>query len=135
MIGHDWIQNSPLPKLTPLISWWVGCIWHFIYSQLYNFRHRKFHECIFHECSATTRRVYNKINVIYLCRNRITFAEHGCHGAGSNTSRRVGWEKKLSYQELQHLTNISFIDNEGWLARQPTYIWVFHLLIVANWLF
>ncbi|KAK6122819.1 hypothetical protein DH2020_043433 [Rehmannia glutinosa] len=48
---------------------------------------------------------------------QLTFAEHNCHGLGSNTARRVKWIKKLSNEKLNHLISISFIDNEGWMSR------------------
>ncbi|KAL5848591.1 hypothetical protein ACOSQ4_006604 [Xanthoceras sorbifolium] len=51
--------------------------------------------------------------------HQLTFAEHGCYGPGSDTSDRVRWEKKLSSDEVKQLTSISFIDNEGWLQKQP----------------
>ncbi|KAH6786781.1 hypothetical protein C2S52_006333 [Perilla frutescens var. hirtella] len=39
----------------------------------------------------------------------------GKDGPGANSSGRVAWEKKLSKGEVNQLTNISFIDNEGWV--------------------
>ncbi|XP_009625304.2 probable pectinesterase 29 [Nicotiana tomentosiformis] len=50
---------------------------------------------------------------------QLTFAEESCKGMGSSTSKRVQWEAKLSQQELQQLTSLSFIDNEGWITKQP----------------
>ncbi|KAK4374174.1 hypothetical protein RND71_004851 [Anisodus tanguticus] len=50
---------------------------------------------------------------------QLTFAEGSCKGMGSSTSKRVSWEAKLSQQELQQLTSLSFIDNEGWITKQP----------------
>ncbi|XP_057467492.1 probable pectinesterase 29 [Actinidia eriantha] len=52
-------------------------------------------------------------------RHLLTFAEHECYGVGSNTSMRVKWEAKLSQNMLSWLTSITFIDNEGWIRRQP----------------
>ncbi|XVF38015.1 hypothetical protein REPUB_Repub20aG0061400 [Reevesia pubescens] len=49
----------------------------------------------------------------------LTFAEHGNRGPGSDTSRRVSWEKKLNAETLEQLTSISFIDTEGWLKTLP----------------
>ncbi|KAK3030141.1 hypothetical protein RJ639_037662 [Escallonia herrerae] len=43
----------------------------------------------------------------------ITFAEHGCNGLGSNTSKRVKWEKKLKPDYLWWLTSMSYIDSEA----------------------
>ncbi|XP_051129317.1 probable pectinesterase 29 [Andrographis paniculata] len=51
--------------------------------------------------------------------NRLTFAEYGCHGEGANTTRRVPWLKTLSKRTLTHLTNISFIDDPGWMSMLP----------------
>ncbi|KAI3459650.1 hypothetical protein Pfo_016313 [Paulownia fortunei] len=48
---------------------------------------------------------------------QLTFAEHNCRGLGSKSSRRVKWAKKLSERKLNHLTSISFIDDEGWMSR------------------
>lgn len=56
-------------------------------------------------------------------RYQLTFAEEGCHGLGSDTSKRVEWESKLNPQMVQLLTSMSFIDSEGWISRQP-----YHLL-------
>lgn len=52
--------------------------------------------------------------------NFITFSEVNCKGPGADMSHRVQWEKKLSDQEVANLTNpASFIDQEGWLGKQP----------------
>ncbi|XP_010264153.1 PREDICTED: probable pectinesterase 55 [Nelumbo nucifera] len=51
--------------------------------------------------------------------DRFTYAEANCRGPGSITSNRVAWEKKLSRSELRALTSLSFIDQEGWLSKQP----------------
>ncbi|KAF3975704.1 hypothetical protein ACB098_02G103600 [Castanea mollissima] len=50
---------------------------------------------------------------------QLTFVEHGCYGPGAETSKRVPWMKTLNATELEQFTNISFIDNEGWLNAQP----------------
>ncbi|KAI7991385.1 putative pectinesterase 29 [Camellia lanceoleosa] len=50
---------------------------------------------------------------------QLTFAEHDCYGVGSNTSNRVKWEANLSQDTLLWLTNIKFIDDDGWISRQP----------------
>lgn len=49
----------------------------------------------------------------------LTLAEEECIGEGSDTSRRVKWEKKLSTSMVNQLTSLSFIDTEGWLPKQP----------------
>ncbi|KAL2467094.1 putative pectinesterase 55 [Abeliophyllum distichum] len=51
--------------------------------------------------------------------NQLTFVEHECRGSGYDMSKRVEWVKKLSPQELQAFTNISYIDNEGWIKELP----------------
>lgn len=51
---------------------------------------------------------------------QITFAEYGNHGPGSDTSRRVNWEKKLNVDMVNKLTSLSYIDNDGWLQNQPS---------------
>ncbi|KAH6768376.1 Pectin lyase-like superfamily protein [Perilla frutescens var. frutescens] len=48
---------------------------------------------------------------------QLTFAEHGCRGKGSDSSRRVKWANKLSERKLEELRSISFIDNEGWMKK------------------
>ncbi|XP_060668120.1 probable pectinesterase 29 [Ziziphus jujuba] len=51
---------------------------------------------------------------------RITFSEEGCFGAGSDMSKRVKWEKKLTGQELYKFIDVkSFINQDGWLEKQP----------------
>ncbi|KAK7856813.1 putative pectinesterase 10 [Quercus suber] len=50
---------------------------------------------------------------------QLTFVEHGCYGPGADTSKRVPWMKTLNSTDLEQFTNISFIDNEGWLNAQP----------------
>ncbi|RWR94323.1 pectinesterase QRT1-like protein [Cinnamomum micranthum f. kanehirae] len=51
--------------------------------------------------------------------SNLIFAESDCSGPGSDTSKRVPWEKKLSAEELNTLTSRSFIDAEGWIEEQP----------------
>lgn len=41
-------------------------------------------------------------------------------GPGANMSGRVDWEKKLSDEELvEYVTLDKFINQDGWLERQP----------------
>ncbi|KAJ4977111.1 hypothetical protein NE237_002217 [Protea cynaroides] len=49
----------------------------------------------------------------------LVYAESRCFGVGSDTSKRVPWEKKLSDSQLRDLTELSFIDQEGWIEKQP----------------
>lgn len=52
--------------------------------------------------------------------NTITFAEVDCNGNGADMSGRVKWMKKLSGEDLNQLLNAAnFIDEEGWIERQP----------------
>ncbi|KAL4027970.1 hypothetical protein IC575_011160 [Cucumis melo] len=51
--------------------------------------------------------------------NQLTYAENDCYGPGSDISRRVSWEKKLSPKDIRKLTSMSFIDVEGWIQDQP----------------
>lgn len=58
--------------------------------------------------------------IFLLIRKRITFSEEGCFGAGSDMSKRVKWEKKLTGQELFKFIDVkSFINQDGWLEKQP----------------
>lgn len=50
---------------------------------------------------------------------QLTYAEEGCFGPGSDSSRRVSWETKLNEETVKQLTSSSFIDDEGWLNNQP----------------
>ncbi|XWS09686.1 hypothetical protein CRYUN_Cryun39dG0010300 [Craigia yunnanensis] len=43
------------------------------------------------------------------------FGEFQCRGTGANTSGRVPWSKKLSYQEVKPFLDMKFIDGEQWL--------------------
>ncbi|PKA54673.1 putative pectinesterase 29 [Apostasia shenzhenica] len=47
-----------------------------------------------------------------------TYGEAGCTGPGSNGQFRVPWEKKLSPDAVQQFTDITYVDPEGWLAKQ-----------------
>ena len=44
-------------------------------------------------------------------------AEYNCRGPGANTSGRVKWEPKLQVMEANRLTDISFIDDQGWVKK------------------
>ncbi|KAM0954512.1 putative pectinesterase [Dioscorea sansibarensis] len=47
------------------------------------------------------------------------YAEIDCHGPGADKSKRVSWEKNLTVAQATPFVNISFIDNDGWIGRQP----------------
>ncbi|XP_078442032.1 putative pectinesterase 29 [Wolffia australiana] len=49
----------------------------------------------------------------------ITYVESGCSGPGSDTSSRVSWEKKLNQSVLEKYINMSYINHDGWLEKQP----------------
>ncbi|RYQ86709.1 hypothetical protein Ahy_B10g106347 [Arachis hypogaea] len=49
--------------------------------------------------------------------NNIMFAEYGNFGPGSNTSKRVNWTTTLDLKTVDMMTNISFIDSEGWVHQ------------------
>ncbi|XP_042491630.1 probable pectinesterase 29 [Macadamia integrifolia] len=50
----------------------------------------------------------------------LTYVEADCTGKGSNTSKRVKWEKKMNSSQLRQFINLSFIDQpEGWVEKQP----------------
>lgn len=34
-------------------------------------------------------------------------------------SKRVKWEKKLSDQEVNDLTSLAYINQDGWIEKQP----------------
>ncbi|KAG5051213.1 hypothetical protein JHK87_003411 [Glycine soja] len=49
---------------------------------------------------------------------RITFAEYGNFGPGSDPSKRVSWTKKLDLKTIENMASLKFIDTEGWLQNQ-----------------
>ncbi|CAL0311157.1 unnamed protein product [Lupinus luteus] len=49
----------------------------------------------------------------------ITFVEEGCTGPGSNLKGRVPWINKLQKSEINKFLDISFTDNDGWIANLP----------------
>ncbi|KAK7288488.1 hypothetical protein RIF29_01948 [Crotalaria pallida] len=48
----------------------------------------------------------------------ITFVEVNNTGPGANNPNRVKWMKHLGKAELNHFLNISYIDQDGWIALQ-----------------
>ncbi|CAN4104564.1 unnamed protein product [Withania somnifera] len=82
---------------------------------------RDYARVIFYDCSMSnviTPQGWNAGKYVGK-EKQLTFAEGSCKGMGSNNSKRVSWLSKLSQQELQQLTSLSFIDTEGWIAKQP----------------
>ncbi|XVF72765.1 hypothetical protein PTKIN_Ptkin12aG0146700 [Pterospermum kingtungense] len=49
----------------------------------------------------------------------LMYSESNCMGPGADTSKRVPWMKILSAAQLNHYLDISYIDKEGWIAKQP----------------
>ncbi|GAV83057.1 Pectinesterase domain-containing protein [Cephalotus follicularis] len=49
----------------------------------------------------------------------IEYLEYGNTGPGANTSGRVSWLKHLPPSQLNRLVNISYVDQEGWIANLP----------------
>jgi pectinesterase len=45
--------------------------------------------------------------------------EEGNRGPGANKSQRVKWIKHLSGAGLDKFKKISFIDEDGWIAKLP----------------
>ncbi|CAN1219484.1 Probable pectinesterase 66 [Linum perenne] len=50
------------------------------------------------------------------------YAEVNCSGPGLDMSKRVPWEKKIpsGSSELNQFSRQAFIDQDGWIDRQPT---------------
>lgn len=47
--------------------------------------------------------------------------EVNCTGEGANKKGRVGWEKKLSANDVDFLVEPkTFIDGDGWMATLPS---------------
>lgn len=53
------------------------------------------------------------------CRKDVTYAEVDCTGPGADISKRVPWMKKLEISEVGQYVTQEFIDQDGWIARQP----------------
>ncbi|KAJ9171706.1 hypothetical protein P3X46_015030 [Hevea brasiliensis] len=49
-----------------------------------------------------------------------THVEANNSGPGADTSNRVPWLKKLDDSQLSIFVNISYIDEDGWIAKLPT---------------
>ncbi|GMI98898.1 hypothetical protein like AT2G47280 [Hibiscus trionum] len=47
------------------------------------------------------------------------YVEHGCIGAGADTSGRVPWMTKLRTAQLNEFVNLSYIDKDGWIDKLP----------------
>ncbi|XVF22840.1 hypothetical protein REPUB_Repub12eG0205700 [Reevesia pubescens] len=48
-----------------------------------------------------------------------TYSEVNCKGQGSDTSKRVPWEKKLNSSQLKEFSKSSFVDQDGWIGKLP----------------
>ncbi|KAF3600414.1 hypothetical protein F2Q69_00037115 [Brassica cretica] len=51
--------------------------------------------------------------------SQLTYAEVGCFGSGSSTTRRVSWVKKLNGPMVESLSSLNFINNSGWVQDLP----------------
>ncbi|XP_010039595.2 probable pectinesterase 66 [Eucalyptus grandis] len=49
----------------------------------------------------------------------IAYAEVDCEGRGSDTSKRVPWERHLTPEQMRYFSRRNFIDQEGWLSKTP----------------
>ncbi|PIA61028.1 hypothetical protein AQUCO_00300510v1, partial [Aquilegia coerulea] len=47
------------------------------------------------------------------------YAEEDCTGPGSDTSKRVAWQKKLTPAEVNFFTGSSFNNKDHWIENQP----------------
>ncbi|KAL2326475.1 hypothetical protein Fmac_025533 [Flemingia macrophylla] len=54
-------------------------------------------------------------------RETMTFVEEGNIGPGADESQRVKWMKHINGSQLNQFLDISFIDNEGWIAKDDGY--------------
>ncbi|KAK4732771.1 hypothetical protein R3W88_025759 [Solanum pinnatisectum] len=50
---------------------------------------------------------------------QLSFSEAECDGSGADTSKRVKWEKTLSKDMVESLTDLSFINTDNWINDQP----------------
>ncbi|KAL8152549.1 hypothetical protein V2J09_010309 [Rumex salicifolius] len=51
---------------------------------------------------------------------RLTYIEANCSGGGADLSHRVPWMKRsVDEAELSHYTVSAFIDQDGWISKQP----------------
>ncbi|KAL3728435.1 hypothetical protein ACJRO7_033076 [Eucalyptus globulus] len=81
---------------------------------------------VFKECSVEGTgtvylgRAYKQYSRVVFYKGSITFVENKCTGAGADSSERIKWEKTLSSEELDKLTDTNtFINQDGWLQKQP----------------
>ncbi|KAL3749957.1 hypothetical protein ACJRO7_011000 [Eucalyptus globulus] len=49
----------------------------------------------------------------------IAYAEVDCEGRGSDTLKRVPWERHLTPEQMRYFSRRNFIDQEGWLGKTP----------------
>lgn len=51
--------------------------------------------------------------------SQLTYAEVGCFGSGSSTTRRVSWAKKPNGTIVQSMCSLDFINNGRWVQELP----------------
>ncbi|XP_021734791.1 probable pectinesterase 66 [Chenopodium quinoa] len=51
--------------------------------------------------------------------NDVIFVEVNCTGPGADIAKRVSWEKKLDYSTVKQYDTQIFINQDGWIAKQP----------------
>ena len=92
-------------------------------SQLFLWQHNKRCKYIFSKFLVMlyiyVMHIYNFLYE-YGSRNKITFVEKRNKGPGANKSKRVKWMKYMTEEEVNKFTDISYIDNEGWLNNIPS---------------
>lgn len=50
------------------------------------------------------------------------YAEVNCQGRGSDTAKRVAWEKKMSSSDLnKYYSKSSFVDQDLWISKLPEF--------------
>ncbi|KAM3249632.1 putative pectinesterase 29 [Capsicum chacoense] len=51
--------------------------------------------------------------------DQITYSEVDCDGEGADRSKRVKWEKELSKDMVESLTDLSYVNTDNWINAQP----------------
>lgn len=57
--------------------------------------------------------------ILTKCRGNFMYAEVNCKGPGSDISNRVSWEKKIDPKLLYKYSTSYFINQDGWISKQP----------------